>query len=58
MLVCLDHDFNEYCMNIEIYIEYPAEYVHTQNRLAKSIIKDLKSIAVPLLIRSKLSMSS
>lgn len=45
-------------MTIEIYIKHPLEHVHIQNELAKSLIKDFKLIARPLLMRSKLSMSS
>lgn len=44
--VFTSHDFIEYCMTIRIYI--------AQNELAKSLTKDLKLIARPLLIRSKL----
>ena len=31
--------FNEYCVLVEINVEYLVPYVHTQNELAKSLIK-------------------
>ena len=41
-------------MSITITIEHPIAHVHTQNGLAKSLIKSLQIIAQPLLTYSKL----
>jgi hypothetical protein len=41
--------FNDYCMALGIQVEYSVPYVHTQNRLAESLIKGVKLIARPLL---------
>ncbi|KAK2436707.1 putative mitochondrial protein [Trifolium repens] len=50
--------FNDYCMSIGIDIEHPVAHVHTQNGLAESFIKRIKLIARPLLMRSKLPIST
>ncbi|KAK7302565.1 hypothetical protein RJT34_13457 [Clitoria ternatea] len=50
--------FNDYCMSIGIDVEHPVAHVHTQNGLAESLIKRLKLIARPLLMRSKLPIST
>jgi hypothetical protein len=41
--------FNDYCMVLGINVEHSVPYVHTQNGLAKSLIKRVKLIARPLL---------
>ena len=41
--------FNDYCMALGVKVEHPVPYVHTQNGLAKSLIKRIKLIARPLL---------
>jgi hypothetical protein len=40
---------NDYCMALGINVEHSVPYVHTQNGLAKSLIKRVKLIARPLL---------
>jgi len=45
-------------MSIGIDIEHPVAHVHTQNVLAESFIKRIKLIARPLLMRSKLPIST
>ena len=52
------HAFNEYCMSISIDVEHLVAHVHTQNGLAESLIKRLKLIAWPLLMKSKLLVST
>ena len=49
---------NDYCMLIGINIEHPVAHVHTQNGLAKSLIKRLQLIARPLLMKTKLPTST
>ena len=39
------HSFHEYCISIGIEVEHPVAHVHTQNRLAKSLLKHLKLVA-------------
>jgi protein tyrosine phosphatase len=41
--------FNDYCMAQGIEVQHSVSYVHTQNSLAKSLIKIIKLIARPLL---------
>jgi transposase InsO family protein len=41
--------FNDYCMAKRIEVQYSIPYVHTQNGLAKSLIKRIKLIVRPLL---------
>ena len=55
---CTSHAFNEYCMSIGIDVEHPVAHVHTQNGIAESLIKCLKLIARPLLMKSKLPVST
>ncbi|GJX99552.1 disease resistance CC-NBS-LRR class family protein [Tanacetum coccineum] len=43
------HAFNDYCMSVGIVVEHPVAHVHTQNGLAKSLIKRLQLIARPLI---------
>ena len=50
--------FNDYCMSIGIKAEHPLAHVHTQNDLAELFIKCLQLIAKPLLMRTKLSIST
>ena len=52
------HAFNEYCMSIGIEVEHPVAHVHTQNGLAESLIKRLKLIARPLLMKANLPMTT
>jgi len=52
------HAFNEYCMLIGIEVEHPVAHVHTQNGLAESLIKRLKLIAKPLLMKANLPMTT
>ena len=49
--------FNDYCMSIGIVVEHPVAHVHTQNGLAKSLVKRLQLIARPLIMRTKLPIS-
>nr|XP_009789584.1 PREDICTED: uncharacterized protein LOC104237179 [Nicotiana sylvestris] len=49
--------FIDYCMAIGIKVEHPVVHVHTQNSIAKSLIKHLQLIARPLLMRTKLPLS-
>ena len=37
--------FTDYCMSIEIDVEYPVAHTHTQNGLAESLVKRLQLIA-------------
>ena len=53
----LSHAFNDYCMALGIQVQHYVPYVHTQNGLAKSLIKRIKLIARPLLMNYKLPMS-
>ena len=46
--------FDDYCMLVRIKVEHLIDHVHTQNGLAKAIIKRLQLIARPLLMRTKL----
>jgi hypothetical protein len=41
--------FNDYCMAQGINVQHFVPYVHSQNGLAKSLIKRVKLIARPLL---------
>jgi GAG-pre-integrase domain len=50
--------FNDYCMSIEIKVEHPVAHVHTQNSLAKLLIKRLQLIARPLLMKYNLPSSA
>jgi len=52
------HAFNEYCMPIGIEVEHPVAHVYTQNELAESLIKRLKLIARPLLMKANLPMTT
>ena len=45
-------------MSVGITVEHPIAHVHTQNGLAESFIKRLQLIARPLLMRTKLSIST
>ena len=50
--------FDDYCMSIGIDVEHPAAHTHTQNGLAKLLIKKFQIIARPLLMKSKLPVST
>ena len=50
--------FNDYCMSIGINVEHPVPHVHTQNGLAESLIKRLKMVARPMIMKSKLPASA
>ena len=50
--------FNDYCMSTGITVEHPVAHVHTQNGLAESLIKRLQLIARPLIMRTKLPVST
>ena len=50
--------FNDYCTAIGITIEHPVAYVHTQNGLTESFIKQIQLIARPLLMRTKIPIST
>ena len=63
--ICLDNAgeftsqaFDNYCMSIEIDVEHHVAHAHTQNGLAKSLIKRLQIITRPLLMKSKLPASA
>jgi hypothetical protein len=49
--------FNDYCMAQGINVQHFVPYVHSQNGLAKSLIKRVKLIARPLLKNCKLPTS-
>jgi transposase InsO family protein len=49
--------FNDYCMTLGIQVQHSILYVHTQNGLAKSLIKRIKLIVRPLLMNCKLPTS-
>ena len=44
-------------MSLGIDVEHPVPHVHTKNGLAESLIKRLKLIARPLIMRTKLPIS-
>ena len=50
--------FNNFCMSIGINVEHSVAHVHTQNGLAESLIKRLQLIARPLLMKTKLPVST
>jgi hypothetical protein len=50
--------FDDYCMSIGINIEHLVAHTHTQNGLAESFIKRFQMIARPLLMKTKLPISS
>jgi hypothetical protein len=50
--------FYDYCLSIGINVEHPVAHTHTQNGLAESFIKRLQLIARPLLMKSKLPVST
>ncbi|KAL9160609.1 hypothetical protein ABFS82_08G211600 [Erythranthe guttata] len=47
-----------YCAALGMNFEHPLVYVHTQNRLAESLIKRVQIIARTLLMRSKLTSAA
>ena len=46
--------FNDCCMSLGIKVEHSVPHEHTQNGLAKSLIKRIKLIARPLIQNSQL----
>jgi len=52
------HAFHEYCISIGIEVENPVAHVHTQNRLAKSLLKRLKLVARSVLMGANLPMAT
>ena len=50
--------FTDYCMSVGINIEHPVSHTHTKNGLAKSLIKRLQLIVIPLLMKTKLPTSA
>ena len=50
--------FDDYCMSIGINIEHLVAHTHSQNGLAESFIKRFQMIACPLLMKTKLPISS
>ena len=50
--------FDDYCMSIGINIEHLVAHTHSQNGLAESFIKRFQMIARPLLMKTKLPISS
>lgn len=51
------HAFNAYCMALGIEVQHSVPYVHTQNGLAKALIKRIKLIVRPLLTDCNLPTS-
>ena len=63
--ICLDNiseftsqTFDDYCMIIGIDVEHLVAYTHTQNGLVELLVKRLQIIAQPLLMKSKLPIST
>jgi len=52
------HAFHEYCISIGIEVEHLVPHGHTQNRLVESLLKHLKLVARPLLMRANLLMTT
>ena len=50
--------FIYYCISIGIDVQHLVAHVHSHNGLAKSFIKRLQLIAIPLLLKSKLPLSA
>ena len=50
--------FLYYRMSLDIDVQYPVAYVHTQNGPTEYFIKCLQSIARPLLLKTKLPLSA
>ena len=50
--------FLNYCMSLEIDVQYPVAHVHIQNGLTESYIKRLQLIVRPLLLKTKLPLSA
>ena len=47
-------NFNDYCMLVGVNVENLVAHVHTKNGLVEFLIKSLKLIARPLLMKTKL----
>ena len=52
------HAFHEYRISIGIDVKHSVAHVDNQNKLAKSLVKCLKLIARPLLVRANLPMAT
>jgi len=52
------HASHEYCISIGTKVEHPITHAHTQNRLAESLLKCLKLVVRPLLMRVNLPMAT
>jgi len=50
--------FHEYCISIGIKVKHPVAHVHTQSRLAESLLKRLKLVPRSLLMRANLPMAT
>jgi hypothetical protein len=50
--------FDDFCIDSRINVEYPIAYVHFQNGIAESIIKQLQVIVRPMLMQSNLPPSA
>ena len=50
--------FLDYCMSIGIDVQHPVAHIHSQNGLAESFIKRLQLIVRPLLLKTKLPLST
>ena len=50
--------FNDYCVSMGIDIEHLVSHVHTQNCMAESLIKRLQIIPIPLILRTKIPIST
>jgi len=52
------HAFHVYWILIGIEVKHPVAQVHTQNRLAESLLECLKLVARPLLMKANLLMDT
>ena len=50
--------FLNYCMSLDIDVQYLVVHVHTHNGSAEYFVKRLQLIARPLLLKTKLSLSA
>jgi hypothetical protein len=53
----ISQSFNDYCMSIEIKVEYLVAHIHTQNDLAELLIKRLQLVVKPLFMKYNLPSS-
>jgi len=56
--VITSHAFHEYSISIGIEVKHPIAHVHTQNILVESLLKRLKLVVRPLLMRVNLPMAT